>query len=185
MGEEPARQDRRRLAAERPLHRAVRAAARRSAATATLLNTPGNSAFANLNGSNTVLGGSGPGNLLLRSDRLLAPRRGRAGQHEAEQRAGGSGLLAARHRRSSSDSRSAAAASPSSGSTRSTRPTPSAGGTRPPDSARRRATRSARSPARMARSASSASADGSCSRHRLGDRGSGVQGSGITRLPDP
>ena len=29
----------------------------------TLLNTPGNTAFANLNGSNTVLGGLGPGNL--------------------------------------------------------------------------------------------------------------------------
>ena len=63
----------------------------------TLLNTPGNSAFVNLNGSNTVLGGLGPGKLLFRSVRVLASGGRRAGQHEAQQRARRSGLLAARH----------------------------------------------------------------------------------------
>ena len=52
----------------------------------TLLNTPGNTAFADLNGSNTVLGGLGPGKLYFDPAVLLSPRGGRAGQHEAKQR---------------------------------------------------------------------------------------------------
>ena len=41
----------------------------------TLLNTPGNTAFANLNGENRVLGGLGPGLAVLRSGRVLAAGR--------------------------------------------------------------------------------------------------------------
>ena len=58
----PARQDHRRLAGERHLHRPVRRTAEHRRQH-TLLNTPGNTAFVNLNGENTVLGGLGPGNL--------------------------------------------------------------------------------------------------------------------------
>ena len=61
-GREHAWQDRRRLAVERPLHRAVRSYRSEIGGNGNLLNTPGNSAFVNLNGSNTVLGGLGPGN---------------------------------------------------------------------------------------------------------------------------
>ena len=38
----------------------------------TLLNTPGNTAFANLNGEHKVLGGLGAGQAVLRSQRLFA-----------------------------------------------------------------------------------------------------------------
>ena len=58
-----ARQGHWRLAGERHLRRPVRHAADASPANGTTLNTPGNTAFANLNGENTVLGGLGPGQL--------------------------------------------------------------------------------------------------------------------------
>ena len=43
-----------------------------------------------------MLGGLGPGQPVLRSDGLLAAGGGRAGQHEAQQRSRGPGLLGAR-----------------------------------------------------------------------------------------
>ena len=84
-GREHARQDRRRLAAEWPLV-AQSGTPLNITGNGTLLNTPGNTAFADLNGSNTVLGGLGPGKLYFDPVRVHAPRGGRAGQHEAEQR---------------------------------------------------------------------------------------------------
>ena len=114
----------------------------------------------------------GPGNPVLRSQRLRAARRRRAGQHAAEQRPRGAGLLAARRVALQALQHRRRAASPSSASTRSTRRTPCAGGTPTPASAPRRATRSARSPARPAASASSASADASCSGHGADTEGS-------------
>ena len=98
----------------------------------TLLNTPGNTAFANLNGSNTRARRPRTRPAVLRSDGLLAAGGGRAGQHEAQQRSGRPGLLAARHVALQAVLASAAAASPSSASTPSTRPTPCAGATPAP-----------------------------------------------------
>ena len=71
-------------------------AARASPASGTLFNTPGNTAYADLYGEQTILGGLGPGHAVLRSGGLCAAGGGNAGQHEAQQRSGGPGLLAAR-----------------------------------------------------------------------------------------
>ncbi len=66
-------------------------------ASGTLLNTPGNTAYAEPGRRRrTILGGLGPGPALLRSDGLRAAGERNAGQHEAQQRSGGSGLLGAR-----------------------------------------------------------------------------------------
>ncbi len=161
-GGEHAREDRRRLAAERPVHRAV-GPPLNITGNGTLLNTPGNTAFANLNGENKVLGGLGPGQPVLRPDGVLAAGGRRSRQHEAQQRPGGSGLLAARH----------VALQAVLAGRQPLRRVPhrrvqhdefgSLGQPQRPPSAPLLATRSARSPPRTAASAASASADGLCS----------------------
>ena len=63
----------------------------------TLLNTPGNSAFANLNGEHKVLGGLGPGLLYFDPAVYSLPPAGTQGNLSAQQRPRGSGLLEPRH----------------------------------------------------------------------------------------
>ena len=153
----PARQDHRRLAGERHLRRAVRRAAEHHRQRHDAEHA-GQHRLRQPERREQRARRPRPGQPVLRSDGLFAAGGRRAGQHDAEQRSRGAGLLAARRLAVQALRRRRLAATPSSASTPTTSRTRCAGATRTPASASPPATPSARSPARPAASAASGSA---------------------------
>ena len=114
-----ARQDHRRLAGERHLHRAVGHAAEHHRQRH-VLNTPGNTAFANLNGDNRVLGGLGPGKLYFDPTVYSLPAAGVQGNMTRNGGPEGPGFWNARRLAVQALQRRRRAATPSSASTPTT-----------------------------------------------------------------
>ena len=167
-GREPARQDRRRLAVERPLHRAVRAAARRLAATAPCSTRRATARSPTSTARTPCSAGSDPAISTSIRPCTRCPPAGVQGNMKRNSGPEGPGFwqldMSLFKRFSVGGSRFAEFRVDAFNATNSV----ALGEPQHRIQHRRPATRSARSPARRARSARSASADGSCSRRLAG-----------------
>ena len=126
----------------------------------TLFNTPGNTVFANVNGEQKVLGGLGAGNLYFDPTVYSLPGAGQQGNMRRNTGPEGPGFWQLDMSIFKRFAFGKHGATPNSGSTRSTRRTPPAGAIRTRASARRPATRSARSPVWPARRRNGSSGSG-------------------------